>query len=93
MNDEAESGVIAEAASAVVGEANVERNGPQVMTSKDFSFMLETVPGAYINIGNGDVEGSCQVHDPNYEFNDAAIPYGSAMFAVLAAKKLPKGAL
>lgn len=93
VNNEAESGVIAEAASAVVGETNVEKNGPQVMASEDFSFMLETVPGAYINIGNGDVEGSCQVHNPNYEFNDAAIPYGSAMFAALAEKKLPKGAL
>jgi hippurate hydrolase len=93
VNNEAETQVIAEAASAVVGEANVETNGPQVMASEDFSFMLESVPGAYINIGNGDVEGSCQVHNPNYEFNDAAIPYGSAMFAALAEKKLPKGAL
>ena len=36
--------------------------------------MLEQVPGAYINIGNG--EQSAPVHNPNYNFNDAAIPYG-----------------
>jgi len=77
----------------VVGEANVEANGPQVMASEDFSFMLEAVPGAYINIGNGDTFGSNPVHNQFYEFNDAAIPLGSAMFAELVAQKLPRGSL
>ncbi len=82
---------IADAAASVVGEANVERNGPSIMASEDFSFMMERVPGAYINIGNGEVEGSCQVHNPGYNFNDAAIPTGAAMFATLIERKLPKG--
>jgi hippurate hydrolase len=61
------------------------------MASEDFSFMLEAVPGAYINIGNGDTVGSCPVHNPAYNFNDEAIPLGSAMLAELVARKLPKG--
>ena len=82
---------IADAAALVVGEANVERNGPTIMASEDFSFMMEAVPGAYINIGNGDTEGSVPVHNPGYNFNDEAIPYGAALFAELVRLKLPKG--
>ncbi len=91
VNDGAETQAMVEAAAAVVGAANVEANGPSVMASEDFSFMLEAVPGAYINIGNGDTFGSNPVHNQYYEFNDAAIPLGSAMFATLAEQKLPRG--
>ena len=93
VNDGAETQAMVRAAAAVVGEANVEANGPQVMASEDFSFMLEAVPGAYINIGNGDTFGSNPVHNQSYEFNDAAIPLGAAMFAELVAQKLPRGSL
>jgi metal-dependent amidase/aminoacylase/carboxypeptidase family protein len=51
--------------------------------------MLEKVPGAYINIGNG--EDSAPVHNSHYNFNDAAIPYGSAVFARLVERSLPRG--
>jgi hippurate hydrolase len=91
VNDAAETRAMLEAAAAVAGAENVSGEGPQVMASEDFSFMMEAVPGAYINIGNGDAEGSCPVHNPGYDFNDAAIPYGAAMFAELAERKLPRG--
>ena len=51
----------------------------------DFAFMLEKVPGAYINLGNG--EASVPVPDDRYDFNDAAIPYGAAMFARPVARR------
>jgi hippurate hydrolase len=35
-----------------------------IMASEDFSFMLNEVRGCYINIGNGDGEGACEVHNP-----------------------------
>jgi len=92
VNDPAETRAIADAAASVVGAENVETNGPQVMASEDFSFMLEAAPGAYINIGNGDTVGSCPVHNPGYDFNDAALPFGAAMFATLVQQKLPRGA-
>ena len=91
INDPAETDAIIKAASTVVGRENVEANGPLVMGSEDFSFMLEAVPGAYINIGNGDTHGAVPVHNPAYEFNDDAIPIGAAMFAELVAQKLPRG--
>jgi amidohydrolase len=79
---------LADAAADLVGEINVDRNKPPAVASEDFSFMLEQVPGAYINIGNG--EQSCPVHNPNYDFNDAAIPYGAALFATLIERQLPR---
>jgi hippurate hydrolase len=59
------------------------------MASEDFSFMMEKVPGAYINLGNG--ENSAPVHNPAYDFNDEAIPFGVALWARLVERKLPRG--
>ena len=88
VNDAAETAIFAAAAAELVGEANVDRNRPPAMGSEDFSFMMEQVPGAYINLGNGD---SAALHNPHYDFNDAATPYGAALFAHLVERKLPRG--
>ena len=69
---------------------HVDRNRSSVMASEDFSFMLEACPGAYINIGNGDTKGSCPVHNPGYDFNDAALPLGASLYARIVEKKLPR---
>jgi metal-dependent amidase/aminoacylase/carboxypeptidase family protein len=52
--------------------------------------MLEARPGAFINIGNAGTVGSCPVHNPNYDFNDAALPIGASLFARLVEKKLSR---
>ena len=72
----------------VVGAANVDRNPPLIMASEDFSFMLEKVPGCYFNIGNGAGEGSCEVHNPGYDFNDEALPLGATVFARIVETRL-----
>ena len=77
-------------AAELVGEENIERNRSLIMASEDFSFMLDACPGAYINIGNGDVEGSCEVHNPGYDFNDAALGLGASFFARVVESKLAK---
>jgi hippurate hydrolase len=43
--------------------------------------MLEARPGAFIFIGNGDTAG---LHNPNYDFNDEAIPHGMSYWVKLA---------
>jgi len=91
VNDAAEAEFIADTAAGLVGEDNVNRQGNLVMASEDFSFMLNRRPGAYIQIGNGDAEGGCEVHNPGYDFNDAALPLGSSLFARLAERKLTLG--
>ena len=45
--------------------------------------MLREVPGAYFNIGNGG-PGSCEVHNPGYDFNDEALVIGASYWARLA---------
>jgi amidohydrolase len=90
VNDAAETRFIADVAAELVGDGNVNRDGNLVMASEDFSYMLEQRPGAYIQIGNGDGTGGCEVHNPGYDFNDAALPWGASLFARLAEKKLAR---
>ena len=71
---------------ALLGEHRLVTDKPPVMGSEDFAFMLEKVPGAYFNIGNGP---GFQPHHPGYAFNDEAIPYGAAMFVQLVEQELP----
>jgi hippurate hydrolase len=86
VNHPGHTEAMADAAADLVGEAHVNRAKTPAMASEDFAFMLERVPGAYINIGNG--EDSAPVHNSHYNFNDAAIPYGSAVFARLVERSL-----
>ena len=85
-----EARLLGDAAAELVGEDKVRRDAPAGMGSEDFSFMLEQVPGAHIGIGNGP---SAALHNHLYNFNDEAIPYGVALWAKIAEKKLPKGAV
>ncbi|MDA8108609.1 MAG: M20 family metallopeptidase [Betaproteobacteria bacterium] len=91
VNDPREAELAARICAALVGEANVEREPPLIMASEDFSFMLEKVPGCYLNIGNGAGESGCEVHNPGYDFNDAALPLGASFFARLVETRLAKG--
>jgi hippurate hydrolase len=88
VNDDTEAKLYGDAAAELVGEANLDRNSPPGMGSEDFSFMMEQVPGAHINLGNGD---SAALHNHKYDFNDEIIPYGVALYGAIVEKKLPKG--
>lgn len=58
------------------------------MGGEDFAFMLEERPGAYILVGNGD---TAQVHSPEYNFDDEAIPLGSSWYAGMVEARMPIG--
>ncbi len=92
VNDPKEAEFAAGICTQLVGADKVERNPDLIMASEDFSYMLEKVPGCYINIGNGAGEGGCEVHNPAYDFNDAALPLGASFFARLVEARLKKGA-
>ena len=91
INDASEAALIADVAAELVGADNVNPNAGLVMASEDFSFMLNSRPGAYIRIGNGDELGGCQVHNPGYDFNDGVLGLGASLFAQLAERKLARG--
>ncbi len=88
VNNEAEASLYGDAAAELVGEENLDRHSPPGMGSEDFSFMMEQVAGAHINLGNGD---SAALHNHKYDFNDETIPYGVALYGAIVEKKLPKG--
>ena len=87
INDPDRTTELADAAAAVSGNDKVDRNKPPGMGSEDFSFMMEKVPGAYIQVGNGE---SAQLHNPAYNFNDECTPYGAALYAAIVEQKLAK---
>jgi amidohydrolase len=88
VNNEKEAEFAASICNEVVGAENVNRNPPLIMASEDFSYMLNQVPGCYINIGNGDGDGACEVHNPSYDFNDSALPFGASFFVRAVEKRL-----
>jgi hippurate hydrolase len=92
VNSERETDLAARAAAAVVGAQNVNRNPTPVMGSEDFAWMLLKKAGCYIWIGNGDGEGSCMVHSPRYDFNDAILPLGASYWATLVEQQLAQAA-
>ncbi len=90
VNDAQEADYAAGVCADIVGTESVKRDPALIMASEDFSYMLNQVRGCYLNIGNGDGEGACEVHNPSYDFNDAALPYGASFFARLVEKRLAK---
>jgi hippurate hydrolase len=68
-----------EVAADVCGGHAVRDNARPSMGAEDFSYMLEKVPGAMVMLGNGGSE-SINLHNPRYDFNDMAIPFGISFF-------------
>jgi len=90
INSVDEARVAGEVAIDIAGASKVNLNPKSAMGSEDFAFMLQEKPGAYIWIGNGDGEGSCMVHNPGYDFNDAVLPIGATWWVRMAETILPK---
>jgi amidohydrolase len=88
INTAAEAQFAGDVAATLVGEAKVIRDLPPSMGAEDFSFMLQTRPGAYLRLGQGG-EGGCFLHSPRFDFNDDVLPLGAALFASLAEQALP----
>ena len=84
VNTAAEAHLAAEAAAAVVGEAQVDTAAEPVLGSEDFAYMLERKPGCYVFIGNGDAPGNCMIHNPQYDFNDDILTVGASYWVRLA---------
>ncbi|CUH64852.1 putative hydrolase YxeP [Thalassovita gelatinovora] len=88
VNHDRETELAAKAAQEVAGIENVHLDMPQTLGGEDFSFMLNEVPGAMINVGNGP---SASLHHPKYDFNDDVIAWGSSYWTTLVRQRLPLG--
>jgi len=83
VNHPAQTEFVADVARRVSGDCAA---APLVMGGEDFAYMLEERPGAYILVGNGD---TAMVHNPEYNFSDAAIPAGCSWWAELVEQRMP----
>ncbi|MGA6583545.1 M20 aminoacylase family protein [Escherichia coli] len=85
VNDEEMARFAWQVACKTFGEERAEFGIKPLMGSEDFSFMLEAQPkGGFLLFGNGDVgEGSCMVHNPGYDFNDASLVPASSYWGAL----------
>ncbi|TNE40367.1 MAG: amidohydrolase [Alphaproteobacteria bacterium] len=83
VNSAEETDHCVQAAADLVGAASVHVGIDPVMGSEDFAFMLKEKPGCYILIGNGDGQGGCMVHHPEYDFNDEVLPLGASYWVKL----------
>jgi len=87
-NDEKEAQFMFEVMKDIVGEQGSSFNLPPALTSEDFAYMLERVPGAYGWIGNS-VPGRTKValHSPAYDFCDENILLGAVFWDHLVRKR------
>ena len=100
INSPAEFSLAADVAEQLVGVHNLVRDLEPSMGSEDFSFMLKVKPGAYLRLGQGEQipdgqggftggVGSRFLHNSCYDFNDAVLPLGAALFAGIVERSMP----
>lgn len=84
VNDPAKTAFAVEVAREV--SANVTEDAMREMGAEDFSYMLQSRPGAYLFVGNGD---SAPWHHPDFDFADETAPAGASFFARVVERALP----
>jgi amidohydrolase len=92
VNAENETRHALAAATAVVGAEHVETDPTPEMGSEDFAFMLQAKPGCYVWLGAGDGPDTHNIHSPQYDFNDEALPIGASYWVTLVEQQLAAAA-
>ena len=77
-------------AAVAVAEAGLplRRDLAPAMTGEDFAWYLTQRPGAFVWIGNGPGDGGRELHNSNYDYNDAILPAASGYLAGVAKRAL-----
>ncbi|ROM89562.1 M20 aminoacylase family protein [Pseudomonas brassicacearum] len=84
INDPEQTAFARQVAREWLGEGQLIEDLRPFTASEDFAFILEKCPGSYLVIGNGQGDGSCLLHNPGYDFNDACLPIGASYWVKLA---------
>jgi len=66
----------------------LRRDLAPAMTGEDFAWYLKERPGAFAWVGNGPGDGGRELHNSNYDFNDAILPAASGYLAAVAKRAL-----
>ncbi|MET4575078.1 amidohydrolase [Ottowia thiooxydans] len=90
INDDDAFASAARAAARVTDGQAVDLDIAPTTGGEDFSWMMQKRPGAFMLIGNGRRlgDGGGDLHMPNYDFNDKAIPYGIAYWLSVVDEEL-----
>jgi hippurate hydrolase len=86
MNSPAERDLAVEA--AIAAGLPVRRDLAPAMTGEDFAWYLGRRPGAFVWVGNGPSGGGRELHNANYDFNDAILPAAAGFLASVAKQSL-----
>ncbi len=92
INHARETAFAVDVMKSIVGDDGVNTQVEPTMGAEDFAFMLQEKPGCYVFIGNGEGghrhdghgAGPCNLHNPNYDFNDDLLPIGASYWVRLA---------
>lgn len=90
VNDAASSAFVERVAREAFGDANVRSDIPPCMGGEDFAFFAERVPAAFWRLGVATQPADKQptLHQPTYDFPDAAIPTAIRMHCEIATRFL-----
>ncbi len=88
VNDEGMSQLVMTTAIEMLGPDNVELARVPTMGAEDFSYFLKHAPGCFFRLGGGIPDKRYPGHHPMYDFDEDAMPYGSALLAAIAWKAL-----
>lgn len=78
-------------AAAQIPGAAVDGDYGRVGFSEDFARFLRHRPGCFVLMGNGTEDAhAAPLHNPHYDFNDTALPFGVEYWVRLAARALAR---
>lgn len=86
-NDPAVCDLVRTVGAAMLGEAAIYE--PELsMAGEDFGYMVQQVPGAFIELGAKLDEVDRPHHSPQFDLDESALPIGAALLAAAALKVL-----
>ena len=91
INDVAEARFVQNTVRELGPQLVLAENSQPSMAAEDFAFMLEKCPGTYIWLGAGGAGDNPGLHSPHYDFNDAILPLGIALWVSIALERLHAG--
>jgi hippurate hydrolase len=94
VNDETEHALAVEVVTDLFGADRHTLLADPELGAEDMSFVLEQVPGAYLNIGAAtvdDYDSAPDNHSPRAAFDDAVLPDAAAWLTEVAVRRLQVG--
>jgi metal-dependent amidase/aminoacylase/carboxypeptidase family protein len=79
-NDPAVTQVVRKVAERLLGSTSVLDIGPQ-LGADDFSYYTSRVPSCYFVLGVSRDDRATDLHSPNFDLNEDALPIGAAVLA------------